>query len=83
MGAAAVASYPPSDQAQAMPACELCQREVDEITTHHLIPRTRHKHKKSKKGFMRDGAKSRPVALCRPCHNQVHMLPNKEVKYYF
>jgi hypothetical protein len=66
-----------------MPACELCRREVEEITTHHLRPRTRQKQKKSKKECMRGGAKSRPVALCRPCHNQIHMLPNKEVEYYF
>ena len=66
-----------------MPACELCHREVDEITTHYLIPRTRHKNKKSKKGFTRDGVKSRPVDLCRPCHKWVHKLTDKEVEQYF
>jgi len=66
-----------------MPACELCHRETGEITPHYLIPRTQHKHKKSKKDFLRDGVKGRPVALCRPCHKQVHMLTNKEVEYYF
>ena len=66
-----------------MSACELCHCEVEEITTHYLIPRTRHKNKKNNKGVTRDGVKSRPVALCRPCHKRVHMLPHKEVEQYF
>jgi len=66
-----------------MPACELCRREVSEVTTHYLIPHTRHKSKKNKKEFTRDRVKGRPVDLCRPCHKRVHMLTNKEAEQYF
>jgi hypothetical protein len=66
-----------------MPACELCHRERSEITTHYLMPRARQKHKTSKRDLTRDGGAGRPVALCRPCHQRVHMLTNKEVAYYF
>jgi hypothetical protein len=68
---------------KAMPTCELCHREMGDITPHYLMPRTRHKKKKSKHAVTRDGGKGRPVALCRPCHKRVHMLLNKEVEQYF
>lgn len=64
-----------------MSVCEFCRREVGDVTTHHLIPRTR--HKKNKKNFTRDDFKGRPVDLCRACHKQVHQLTNKEAKQYF
>ena len=66
-----------------MPACELCRREVSEITTHHLVPHTRQKHRKNQKDCTRDGSKGRPIDLCRACHKRVHMLPNKEAQQYF
>jgi 5-methylcytosine-specific restriction enzyme A len=65
-----------------MPACELCRRE-GEVTTHHLMPRTRRKSKKNKQDFTRDGVKGRPVDLCRLCHKRVHMLTHKEAEEYF
>lgn len=62
-------------------ACELCRRAVDEVTKHHLIPRTRHKNKKNKKDFSRDDVRGRLVYLCRPCHKQIHtVLTNKELE---
>jgi len=66
-----------------MPTCELCRHEVNDITTHFLILQTGYHHQKSKKEMPRDRVKSRPVALCRPCHKRVHMLRNKDVEQYF
>ncbi len=66
-----------------MPVCEVCSREVGEMTTHHLVPRTRHKHKKAKKYFVRERVKSRPVELCRTCHKRVHELRHKDAAPYF
>ncbi len=67
-----------------MPGCELCRREVSEVTRHHLIPRTRHKNKKNKKDFTRDEVRGRLVDLCRPCHKQIHTtLTNKELERHY
>ncbi|WP_089936922.1 hypothetical protein [Candidatus Entotheonella palauensis] len=67
-----------------MPVCELCRREVGEVTKHHLILRTRHKNKKNKKDFARDDVKSRLADLCRPCHKQIHtVLTNKELERHY
>ncbi len=42
--------------------CELCLREVDRFTVHHLVPRAR-------------GGKFGPTAaLCPTCHRQLHAL---------
>jgi len=49
--------------------CDLCDREVVKITSHHLIS----KQKKS------DG---RTAKMCLPCSKQVHALfSNKELKH--
>jgi hypothetical protein len=40
--------------------CELCERDVENGTSHHLIPRSR--DKKSKKR----------INLCKPCHGMIH-----------
>ncbi|MFH7030613.1 MAG: HNH endonuclease [Heteroscytonema crispum UTEX LB 1556] len=42
--------------------CELCEREVDKLTIHHLIP-------KQKKG--QHGPK---INICSACHRQIHTL---------
>ncbi len=68
---------------KAIQVCEVCRREGGEITTHHLVLRTRHKNKKNKKRYTPEGSQSRPVYLCRPCHKWVHMLTDKEVAQYF
>ena len=42
--------------------CELCQREVDRFTVHHLVPRAK-------------GGRFGPTArLCPTCHRQVHAM---------
>jgi hypothetical protein len=64
-----------------MPFCSLCEREVEIITEHHLIPKTRHKNKKNKKMFTREEVKTSKVLLCKPCHNNIHAhLTEKELE---
>lgn len=61
--------------------CELCGRKVDEVTKHHLIPRTRHANKKNKKDFDRAEVRTRLALFCRPCHKQVHaVLTEKQLE---
>jgi hypothetical protein len=61
--------------------CELCKREVETLTRHHLIPQTRHSNKRNKKQFSRTEVKERIAWLCRPCHKNVHtVLDNKELE---
>lgn len=55
--------------------CELCGREVERLTRHHLIPRSRHRKilgsKKRRRRFEREEL-NRTVPLCGPCHRKVH-----------
>ncbi|WP_152670617.1 HNH endonuclease [Rubrobacter aplysinae] len=55
--------------------CELCGREVERLTRHHLIPRSRHRKilgsKKRRQKFDREDL-NRTVLLCGPCHRKVH-----------
>lgn len=45
-----------------MPACQLCERESNRFTVHHLVPRSQ-------------GGKYGPKAkLCPTCHHQLHAL---------
>lgn len=61
--------------------CRLCGRKVREITTHHLIPRTRHKNKRNKRVFDRQEVRTRTIEVCRPCHKNIHaVLNNKELE---
>jgi hypothetical protein len=61
--------------------CELCRRPVRELTRHHLIPRSRHKKKRAKKGFDRREMEGRIALLCRPCHGNVHaVFENKDLE---
>lgn len=52
--------------------CALCQREVEILSRHHLIPRE-------------EGGRYGPTAeLCQPCHSTIHlMLSNKELALQF
>lgn len=60
--------------------CDLCQREVDGVTRHHLVPRARRKRGVEGKN---DGPVT--VRLCKPCHGHVHsVLTETEIwKGYF
>lgn len=61
--------------------CELCQRTLDELTKHHLIPRTRHRKKRNQRLFTREEVRSRILWICRPCHDCIHdVLTEKEME---
>ena len=64
--------------------CELCSRQVRELTRHHLIPQTRHSNRRNKRDFERSDVKHRIALLCRPCHAHIHAtLPNKQLEREF
>ena len=46
--------------------CELCEREVEKLTVHHLIPRQNTKRKKIEPG--------QTINICSGCHKQIHTL---------
>ncbi|NWF58639.1 MAG: HNH endonuclease [Fischerella sp.] len=46
--------------------CELCEREMEYLTVHHLIPRQNTKRKKVDSGPT--------VNICSACHRQIHAL---------
>ena len=54
--------------------CELCGRRVRSVTRHHLVPRSRaRRDRKRRKKNRRDRRElERTVALCGPCHRNVH-----------
>ena len=59
--------------------CAICGRE-ETLTRHHLIPRTRHHNKRTKREFER-AAVRQVVGICRPCHSQIHaLLSEKELE---
>ncbi len=66
--------------------CELCGRLVgtENLTRHHLLPKSRVKKlkRKSKKLRKRDLSNAdRTIDLCRPCHRNIHALvENKELE---
>ena len=51
--------------------CELCQREVSELTEHHLVPKCTHKRNSIKKRFTKEEL-LKTVPACRECHKQLH-----------
>ena len=52
-------------------ACELCGRAT-QLTRHHLIPRTRHRNKRTQKLYSREEMQTRLLWVCRSCHNHIH-----------
>ena len=46
--------------------CQLCTREMKNLTVHHLIPR---QHTKRKNLEI-----SSTIDICSPCHRQIHAL---------
>ena len=44
--------------------CALCQRSVEKLTEHHLIPRSR----------LKKGETTEKIWICAPCHRQIHAL---------
>jgi hypothetical protein len=50
------------------------------LTQHHLIPRTRHRNKRTQKQFSRMEMLARILWVCRPCHSHIHtVLSEKEL----
>lgn len=54
--------------------CQLCGREMDQLTRHHLIPRTRHGNKRTRRQFQREELHQRILWVCRPCHSHIHQV---------
>ena len=44
--------------------CGLCERDVDALTVHHLVPRSR----------LKKGDPVPTVDICSACHRQIHAL---------
>lgn len=64
-----------ADDCECNPArCQLCGRAGAELTRHHLIPRTRHGNKRSRRRFALETMRNQILWLCRPCHKQIHAL---------
>ncbi len=53
-------------------ACELCHRQVSHLTTHHLIPKTRHNNRRVRRDLDRQQVRQALARLCRSCHNFLH-----------
>lgn len=49
-----------------MMSCELCERELDNLTLHHLIPRQQTRRKQVAPGPT--------IQICSACHRQIHSL---------
>ncbi|NPV13037.1 MAG: hypothetical protein HPY57_14825 [Ignavibacteria bacterium] len=52
--------------------CELCKREVDETTFHHLIPVTLHTKKWYQKNYNFNYLKTHGIDVCELCHYAIH-----------
>lgn len=46
--------------------CQLCDRNVHQLTVHHLIPRQTVKRKQAESGST--------IEICSPCHRQIHVF---------
>ncbi len=59
--------------------CALCGRQVAKLTEHHLIPRMRHRSRRTKRLHDRE-ARNETISLCSPCHRNLHcVLTEKEL----
>lgn len=60
--------------------CVLCKRFTAHLTRHHLIPRTRHHNKRTRRNSTRE-EREKTVFFCSACHKQVHaLLTEKELE---
>jgi hypothetical protein len=65
-------------------ACELCERQAAELTRHHLIPRTRHANRRTRRQFDRQELTHRILWVCRACHNHIHAsITEKELERHY
>lgn len=49
-----------------MRQCELCDRPMESLTVHHLVPKQQTKRKHEVPG--------ETIAICSACHRQIHAL---------
>ena len=50
------------------PVCDLCKRDVEVLTRHHLTPKSK------------GGAKGEVIKVCLSCKDMIHrLIPNKEL----
>jgi len=63
------AQQPPA----ARDTCALCGRTDIRTTRHHLVPRMRHRQKRTQRAFTRE-QRQETVALCVPCHGHIHAV---------
>lgn len=57
--------------------CALCER-FEELTVHHLIPRSRHNKARMQRRFSKDHMRSAKALLCWPCHTNVHRVLSEQ-----
>lgn len=51
--------------------CALCGSPQD-LSFHHLIPRSCHRNKWFRKRFTREEMQTRGIMVCSPCHSMIH-----------
>lgn len=51
--------------------CELCERSVEILTRHHLIPK------------QKGGRKRETILVCLSCKDSIHIIPNKDLAEYY
>ena len=49
--------------------CKLCRRDVEKLTEHHLVPRSK----------LKKGESTPKIWICGPCHRQIHALFSNDV----
>lgn len=54
--------------------CELCERAVDALIRHQLIPKTRHRSQRMRRDHKLEHLRADALWLCQPCHEQVHAI---------
>ncbi|WP_290652332.1 hypothetical protein [Aquisalimonas sp.] len=55
------------------PVCALCGRP-ERLTRHHLIPRTRHRNRRTRQNYSLAELQTRIILVCRPCHYHIHRV---------
>ncbi|HEB57649.1 MAG TPA: hypothetical protein ENJ01_00315 [Gammaproteobacteria bacterium] len=64
--------------------CALCGRRGVSLTRHHLIPRSRHRHRATRRQFSYAQCVTAILMICKPCHKQIHALfSEKELARYY
>jgi len=53
--------------------CALCGREED-LTEHHLIPKSRHNKPRMRKLYDRKFMREHKALICYPCHRNLHRV---------